>query len=460
MNLRITALFAALCFASGPALAQSQPIDLRPIAAAVARQQLSELASVLEQYYPYLKTQPQRARLNARVKQLEASIHGDIPTWKEWLLQEQLVRPFNDPHLAIYPEIKEDRTLAVELKWVSNGLLISPASWSHSALFPKNSVVIRIGSRTPDQLLPRLEALYPGTVGWVASRYGAIDLREAFLLRWLHLLNKDSQVPFVIRTPRGKIRHVAIALAPSPDWKTLLIPEEHAWFGWTLDKKHNVGWFRLGSMKLNGAYEKAVTDFFAAVRQAGITRVAVDIRHNGGGSSLAEAPFMQYLGVTRIQDYSSPTYFDPAHLAKEFHEMDQALAKLGISKAGARATPVPPQPQPDQLFHGKFFVVTGPRSFSSAMEFAADVKFNHLGTIVGLPCGEVVTGPGDVKFFAHPKSGVPFQVPTDVYTWPGLPQNAVVQPDVNIPVTIKDVQEGIDPVHRWFDTHTAGRKAA
>jgi hypothetical protein len=453
---------AALALGPVSALAGSPPIDLQPVSAMATKQHLRELTAVLERYYPYLKTEQERIRFDARATRVDGSIQGQIPTWREWLLQQKLIRSLNDPHAAIYMNALEDRALAVKFRWISDGLLISPAPWMHPRLFPKNSELVRIGGETPAQILPHLEALYAGTSGWVAESPGFL-LRYAYELRWLGLLRGNRPVIVTLRTPQGHLRRLELAVQAVPDFTALAkMGRQKPWFTWTLDKKHNVAWFTLSSMKLTGPFEHAVSSFFAAVKEAGITRVAVDLRLNGGGASLAEAPFMQYLGVTKIQDYSSETYFDPTHLRQEIRQLDQDLKRLGLSKAeglktSGSTTPTPPQPPPDQVFHGQFFVVTGPGTFSSAMEFAADVKFNHLGTIVGLPCGEVVTGPGDVKWFPHPPSGVPFQVPTDVERWPGLPSNAQVQPDVTIPLTVRDVQRGVDPVRQWFDARNPSR---
>jgi len=256
MQLRIALLFTALVLASGAVLAQSQPIDLRPVSAAVAKQHLHELAAVYEHYYPYLKTSSERARFDAKVKSLGGSIHGRIPTWREWLLQEELIRTLNDPHAELGMNVLEDRALAVELHWVSDGLLISPAPWMHPAQFPKNSEVIRIGNKSPAQLLPHLEALYAGTPGWVAEWPGFM-LRYAFALRWLGLMHGNRPVMITLRTPKGRVRQLELAATPLPDFKALKKMAGHKpWFSWTVDRQHNVGWFTLDSMKLTGPYEK------------------------------------------------------------------------------------------------------------------------------------------------------------------------------------------------------------
>lgn len=82
-----------------------------------------------------------------------------------------------------------------------------------------------------------------------------------------------------------------------------------------------------------------------------------------------------------------------------------------------------------------------------------------MGKTVGRPCGELVTGPGEIKFFRHPASGVPFQVSTKIWKWPGVPSGALVTTEFPIPLTVKEVQKHIDPVHGWFDTFSDAARA-
>lgn len=452
MKVRFGASLALMCLASVAASAATPGIDLQAVSSSAVRRHLHELAAVYERYEPALKTKRERARFEAAAKRLAGTIHGPMPKWREWLLQQRLLRTLDDPHAELALTKLENQALPLRLRWVSNGVLVSPASKASPAPFPVNSQLVRIGGKTPGELLPRLEALFAGTPGWVVAQYGS-GLRYAFELRWLGLIHQRRPVRITLRTPDGRVRHLRLALAPLSNIESRTGGRSgKPYFAWSLDKRHDVAWFTLDSMKLTGPYEHAVADFFAAAEKAHINRVAVDLRQNSGGETLAEAPFMQYLGVKKVQDYSSYTYFDPAHLPAEVRDLVRGLRRLGFAPAGY-TIPDPPQPSATRIFRGHFFVVTGPGTFSSAMDFAADVKFNHLGVIVGRACGEVLTGGGDVKQFAHPPSGVPFQVPTRVFSWPGLPMNARVKPDVKIALTVKDVQDGVDPVRKWFDTH-------
>lgn len=450
--MRATALILILGIASAPSFARGTPLDLQTVSATQTRQDLGKLAKVLEKYHPYLKSQKAREHFETRVKSLDASVHGEIPLWKDWLLQQKLFRTLDDPHTTTYPIVLERRILPVRVRWVSDGILVSP--WhnkSRQKLFPKNSQLLRLGPYDPRALLHKQEALFPGPEEWV--KVSNAHVLTGYQMYWLGLVGANGGVPITVRTPAGKVRHLTVNFVTLPKgWFFKKIrQEDRSWYHWSIDRAHNVGWFTLNQMRITPGYEKAVSAFFNAVERAHITRVVVDLRKNGGGASLAAVPFMEYMGVKHYQDYSHAISLTPKALKSQFGKLE-AYLKKNMPRDYAANLPIPQAPSVAKRFHGKLYLATGPGCFSSAMEFAADVKYNHVGKIIGRPCGETVTGPGEVHEFVHDSpSGVPFQVSTKIEKWPGLPNGTVVEPDIRIPITIKDVRKGVDPVRAWFD---------
>lgn len=447
----VAAICAVVPAPSAPA--HPEPIDLHPVPAAVVRQQLNALAGVLERYHPTLRSSQARERFQAKLEALEDSSHGTIPTWRDWLLQQELVRTLDDPHTAIYPILLERSFLPVTVKWLADGILISPTGGATAARFPADSGLLRLGRYDPAALLAKLRQIFPGTNNFV-EHFRHLPEYE---LDWLALLNARGRIEMTVRTPAGLIRH--IALSPVKEPKNWLIKQvrrdDQRWYRWHLDRAANVGWFTLDSMQITPAYERAVANFFQATERAGITRVAVDLRHNGGGSSFADVPFLLQMGVKRYRDYANLESLDPQSMRERLDRLERIL-KVRFPKVYVPNVPVPSSPPPGRRFRGSLYVITGPGCFSSAMDFAADVKYNHIGKVIGEPCGETVTGPGEViDFMKDPPSGIPMQVSTKIWRWPGLANGALVQPDIPVPLTVSDVRRGIDPVRAWFHA-TAG----
>ncbi|MGH8320012.1 MAG: S41 family peptidase [Steroidobacteraceae bacterium] len=452
-HLRAAALLCAMVLVL-PNLAHGAPIDLQPVSAAVARRQLVALAQVLERYHPALRAPQAHARFAAELRRLESSAHGPLPAWRSWLLQQELVRTLDDPHTAVYPILLERRILPVTVRWVADGILISPAGGSSSPPFPADSELLGLGRYDPGALLARLRQIFPGTDNFIEH----FKHLPGYELYWLGVVDVGGRVELTVRTPAGAVRHVTLGLVTQPkDWLTHeMRSSDRSWYQWRLDRAADVGWFTLDSMRITPAYEQSVTDFFQATERAGITRAVVDLRRNGGGSSFADVPFLLQMGVKRYRDYEQVELLDPSSMHQRLEHLERVL-KVRFPQVYVAHVPVPSAPPPGRTFRGKLYIATGPGCFSSAMDFAADVKYNHVGTIIGEPCAETVTGPGEViDFMKNPPSGIPMQVSTKTFRWPGLPNGALVQPDIAVPLTVSDVRQGIDPVRAWFHATRGG----
>lgn len=208
-------LISVLAIILLPAIAHGTPIDLQPVSAIQARHQVGKLAKALEHYHPYLKSTSARRRFKAKVQHLDASVHGEIPTWKDWLLQQKLVRTLDDPHTAIYPIALERRILPVKIHWVSDGVVVSP--WHNKAgerLFPKNSQLLRLGAYDPKALLKKQEALFSGTAEWV--KVSNAHALTAYQMYWLHLVGAHGGVKMTVRTPAGAVRHLTLDFVTLP----------------------------------------------------------------------------------------------------------------------------------------------------------------------------------------------------------------------------------------------------
>lgn len=450
-------LFLALM----PTCSLARTADMVPVASSVVREQLNALSSTIERLDPELRDGARKSEFQAEARKLEASIEGDsIPAWQEWMLQQQLVRTLDDPHTQLYFDTKEDEVLPVRIDWVSDGIVVSPVKFGARFSIPKQSQLLQIAGYTPAALLQRTETLISGTPGFVRTWFHELP---AYYLHWIGAVRPDGTVSITLRTPSGQIRSMALPLVRVPsDWLSGNIASQYRnWYRWRVDPAHDIGWFTLNQMMPTAPYEKAVSDFFNAVEHDRITRVAVDLRHDGGGWTMAEMPFFDYLGVRQFDDFGHVHKLDVRTVAQRlnrgltFIQKNDSVIYSRFFKHGG--LPYPMSVPAEQVYHGTFYVVTGPNCFSSAMSFAADVKFNRIGKVIGTPCGETVGGYGNIKTFMHPASGVAFQVPTKVDRWPGIALQSVVRPDISVPTTVGDVEHHVDPVHAWFDSHIGVR---
>lgn len=159
-----------------------------------------------------------------------------------------------------------------------------------------------------------------------------------------------------------------------------------------IDEEKSLAILTLTQCNYNQTYIDCVRLMFAEVMQKGIQNVAVDLRGNGGGSSLVGNEFIKYLPVDRYLD--GP--YDWRWGFLNFHRSGRATN--GRNK--------------DLTFDGNVYVLTDRESFSSAKDFAMLIQDNHLGKIIGEPSANAVNGYGEVAAFHLPNTGLFVQIST------------------------------------------------
>ncbi len=159
-----------------------------------------------------------------------------------------------------------------------------------------------------------------------------------------------------------------------------------------IDDEHNVAVLTLTSCENNGVYKKCLEDMFKEVKEHDIKNVAVDVRNNGGGSSLVINNFFKYLDIEGFYESSWNTRLGPFIVKhKKPHRTNFKVSD-------------------DLLFHGNVYVLTSEQSFSSAMMFPQYVKDNHIGKVIGETPANDPNGYGDVVNFFTPNSRIFMQI--------------------------------------------------
>ena len=158
-----------------------------------------------------------------------------------------------------------------------------------------------------------------------------------------------------------------------------------------IDKEHNVAVLTLTSCENNAEYKNCLRQMFTDVKQNNIGNVAVDVRKNGGGSSLVINNFIKYL--------DTDGFYEPTYSAR----FGPFLVKFGNGyKKNNRIK--------ELLFTGNVYTLTSQKSFSSAMMFPQMIKDNGLGKVIGQAPANNPNGYGDVVNFYLPVSNIFMQV--------------------------------------------------
>jgi C-terminal processing protease CtpA/Prc len=105
------------------------------------------------------------------------------------------------------------------------------------------------------------------------------------------------------------------------------------------------------------------------------------------------------------------------------------------------------------IFEGTIYILVNGGTLSSAIDFASIYSDNDLATLVGEPVGDSPTSAGNVVHFTTPELKIPFQVSSALYTRadPSRDPADTLEPDIYLPLTVKDIQQKHDPVKAWLN---------
>lgn len=201
--------------------------------------------------------------------------------------------------------------------------------------------------------------------------------------------------------------------------------EETSFVSYEIDAAHDLAVLTLNNCICNEEYRNVLHEMFTAVKEQGITRVAVDLRENGGGSSAVGTEFIRYLPVDRYWGWAA------AH-------------RMGCLNLKIKAMQVTNKKHSDLTFDGEVYVLTSGITYSSAMDFAMYIKDNKLGQTVGEAPLNDPRGYGMVTQFRMPHSGLNLQISTA--KWSRIDESdptRFIEPDIPC-----DAEEALEMLRR------------
>lgn len=210
--------------------------------------------------------------------------------------------------------------------------------------------------------------------------------------------------------------------------------------------------------------------FFKAINESGATRLIVDLRWNGGGSTDGPISLARFLLDKRFTfnapirlktlDYGDlPTYAQTwGDQDALFHPNPRGYRKLpdgtyeiipGALHTDQDGEMLPIDVSPDR-FKGEVIVLTGPRNASGSTMLIAKLHDAHRVRLVGESTGGSAEGPtaGFILFLKLPNSGITVRVP-DMWNRMAISRfrhGYGVDPDTTVTPTLDDFLADRDPV--------------
>lgn len=221
-----------------------------------------------------------------------------------------------------------------------------------------------------------------------------------------------------VRDARGRLRDTALTPIPFARFSRLLAagsmvsPDSH--FQFYQDGK--TCYFDYRRFEYSDEQMHLIDSMFAAIKQRGCTNLIIDIRNNEGGHSGMGDYIINYLTSKPYRQFSRSDLKLSSYAVGRFYRSEKALRGLIITYRSDFTAPK----DMGYKFAGRFFLLAGPQTYSSAGSFANTVKDFHLGTIIGEETGQRREAFGDVLAFYTPNYKVQFSCSTKKF-YSGIP---------------------------------------
>ena len=190
--------------------------------------------------------------------------------------------------------------------------------------------------------------------------------------------------------------------------------EDRGFVYYDIDAEHDLAILTLNSCRYNQVYKDTVKAMFDEIHEKGISNICVDLRRNGGGSSMVANEFIEYLDVDTYKSWG-----EELRLGWFLKKADGGIVK---------------NHKKSKVFTGNVYILTGVRSYSAAMDFAMLIKDNGIGKILGQPCGNIPASYGQVVHFYLPKTGMYMQVSMKKWYRVDMTKNGeLLYPDIECP---------------------------
>jgi len=227
-----------------------------------------------------------------------------------------------------------------------------------------------------------------------------------------------------------------------------------------------IGYLDFRSFSDPEGFAAFLEDMFTEINDDPVKALIIDLRLNGGGNSrlgdmilgyLTDDPWTQVARMDVKVSRQIKAYYRNG-MPKIFRRVPGFLIALANRHArqiysarngeivSFRNNPTPSPPNPLR-YDGMVFVLTSPRTFSSATMFATTVKDHGFATLVGEETGGLASHFGDVYTFYLPHTRLRMGVSHKYFLRPSQEDDGRgCLPDVEVITTPEDRAAGRDPV--------------
>jgi len=342
-------------------------------------------------------------------RQLE-ELKQKIPAYSDEQLEIALsviLAGIGDTHTG--SNIGAEYSYPLELYWFAEGIYIMGTSQEYQGLL--NARILTLNGKKIEEVAETLRPILAGAnESWFKTQI-VYYLPMPNVLRYFGLSQADEielgvelengQQQTIKMTPVSYKDYVAAEQKPKNVPLYLSRPDEHYWYEYLEnDKTIYLNYSRCSQMR-DKPFEIFNQEFWDFVQSHEADRLVLDIRKNRGGISTILNPF--------IKEIKNSQFNQP----------------------------------------GRFYVIIGKDTYSSAILNAISLKQETRAFFVGEATGGEPNHYGEVKQFKLPNSGITVRYSTKYFHWLDEDVNTL-EPDQVIAETFAAYRQGNDPVLEWI----------
>ena len=305
---------------------------------------------------------------------LSASNADEISVLEEWRILSRIMHELYDGHSSVYCNYAQN-------------LYIDDFTQINTYGMP-----LKINGEVCEDVLRKFLDVYQyETESFAEATFGANVIVNETYLQWIGV-DTANGVDYTYLTDEGEqtYHYTFVPISEVKGFEQSDDAEKAPWVYYDIDTANSIGIFTLRDCSFNDEYKQTVKAFFDAVAQNQVESVIIDLRWNGGGSSLVGNEFLRYLDIDGY--YGWPSHVRYGNILIKNKKVLHKNNRL--------------EPQ----FSGDVYVLTNSRTYSAAMDFTMLIMDNGIGKVVGEASGNLPDSYGDLLKFVTPNAKISFTV--------------------------------------------------
>ncbi len=319
-----------------------------------------------------------------------------------------VVAAIGDSHTTL--GYRATRGIPLMAGWLRDGIHVLNTTEPYSAIL--HGRLAAVGGRPLEDVIAGLASIIPHENEAQVKNQLPNLLVDTAILHGLELIPSPESAVLTVETPAGErlnVEMTPLSFASNPGWivdtadesgAPLYLRNRRIFYWFDILPAANALFFKYNSCReMQGKpFAEFAREMFEAADAAGVERVVVDLRHNGGGNSGIFRPFLE-----------------------ELKKRTALMQK------------------------GRIFVLVGRRTFSSAILNALEMKKETPAVFAGEPTGGKPNHFGEVRTFQLPNSKLPVTYSVKYFKVIEDDPDSFV-PDILVELTLRDYLDKADPV--------------